>query len=141
MLGGVWGAGEKEKGRKYDRPSASVPGERGNWGRVWARGDGWTTSCPQAPHLPPSPAGSRVPSIENVLQDGSPEPCGRSQPGAPADVYLPGKGGTPEVLESRRAALLASEPGSFLVAGKAFLSAPACPGSHTTLSCGRALGG
>uniref|UniRef100_A0A8C2RJZ4 E3 ubiquitin-protein ligase n=1 Tax=Capra hircus TaxID=9925 RepID=A0A8C2RJZ4_CAPHI len=34
--------------------------------------------------------GSRVPSIENVLQDGSPEPCGRSQPGAPADVYLPG---------------------------------------------------
>ncbi|XP_070316883.1 E3 ubiquitin-protein ligase MGRN1 isoform X4 [Odocoileus virginianus] len=34
--------------------------------------------------------GSRVPSIENVLQDGSPEPCGHSQPGAPADVYLPG---------------------------------------------------
>ncbi|XP_025130500.1 E3 ubiquitin-protein ligase MGRN1 isoform X2 [Bubalus kerabau] len=34
--------------------------------------------------------GSRVPSIENVLQDGSPEPCGRSQPSAPADVYLPG---------------------------------------------------
>ncbi|KAB0349051.1 hypothetical protein FD754_013908 [Muntiacus muntjak] len=34
--------------------------------------------------------GSRLPSIENVLQDGSPEPCGRSQPGAPADVYLPG---------------------------------------------------
>uniref|UniRef100_A0A452DYN1 E3 ubiquitin-protein ligase n=1 Tax=Capra hircus TaxID=9925 RepID=A0A452DYN1_CAPHI len=39
-----------------------------------------------------SPAGSRVPSIENVLQDGSPEPCGRSQPGAPADVYLPALG-------------------------------------------------
>ncbi|KAJ1067615.1 hypothetical protein K5549_010733 [Capra hircus] len=36
--------------------------------------------------------GSRVPSIENVLQDGSPEPCGRSQPGAPADVYLPAPG-------------------------------------------------
>uniref|UniRef100_G1DG22 E3 ubiquitin-protein ligase n=1 Tax=Capra hircus TaxID=9925 RepID=G1DG22_CAPHI len=36
--------------------------------------------------------GSRVPSIENVLQDGSPEPCGRSQPGAPADVYLPALG-------------------------------------------------
>ncbi|XP_014688594.1 E3 ubiquitin-protein ligase MGRN1 isoform X2 [Equus asinus] len=34
--------------------------------------------------------GSRVPSIENVLQDGSPEPCGRGQPGPPADIYLPG---------------------------------------------------
>ncbi|XP_031303547.1 E3 ubiquitin-protein ligase MGRN1 isoform X1 [Camelus dromedarius] len=34
--------------------------------------------------------GSRVPSIENVLQDGSPEPCSRGQPGAPADIYLPG---------------------------------------------------
>ncbi|XP_019515865.1 PREDICTED: E3 ubiquitin-protein ligase MGRN1 isoform X2 [Hipposideros armiger] len=31
--------------------------------------------------------GSRVSSIENVLQDGSPEPCGRSHP---ADIYLPG---------------------------------------------------
>lgn len=82
-----------------------------------------------------------MPSIENVLQDGSPEPCGRSQPGAPADVYLPGKGATPEVLESRRAASLPSEPGSFLVAGKALLSAPACPRSHTALSYGRALGG
>ncbi|XP_066238787.1 E3 ubiquitin-protein ligase MGRN1 isoform X1 [Saccopteryx leptura] len=34
--------------------------------------------------------GSRVPSIENVLQDGSPEPCGCCQPGPPADIYLPG---------------------------------------------------
>lgn len=33
--------------------------------------------------------GSRVPSIENVLQDGSPEPCGCCQPGPPADIYLP----------------------------------------------------
>uniref|UniRef100_A0A452DYQ5 E3 ubiquitin-protein ligase n=1 Tax=Capra hircus TaxID=9925 RepID=A0A452DYQ5_CAPHI len=40
----------------------------------------------------PRVRGSRVPSIENVLQDGSPEPCGRSQPGAPADVYLPALG-------------------------------------------------
>nr|XP_008522994.1 PREDICTED: E3 ubiquitin-protein ligase MGRN1 [Equus przewalskii] len=36
--------------------------------------------------------GSRVPSIENVLQDGSPEPCGRGQPGPPADIYLPALG-------------------------------------------------
>lgn len=36
--------------------------------------------------------GSRVPSIENVLQDGSPEPCGRNHPGPPADIYLPGRG-------------------------------------------------
>ncbi|XP_073648470.1 E3 ubiquitin-protein ligase MGRN1 isoform X1 [Tursiops truncatus] len=34
--------------------------------------------------------GSRVPSIENVLQDGSPEPCSRGQPSAAADIYLPG---------------------------------------------------
>ncbi|XP_047694143.1 E3 ubiquitin-protein ligase MGRN1 isoform X2 [Prionailurus viverrinus] len=34
--------------------------------------------------------GSRVPSIENVLQDGSPEPCSRGQPRLPADIYLPG---------------------------------------------------
>ncbi|XP_004438162.1 PREDICTED: E3 ubiquitin-protein ligase MGRN1 isoform X2 [Ceratotherium simum simum] len=34
--------------------------------------------------------GSRVPSIENVLQDGSPQPCGRGQPRPPADIYLPG---------------------------------------------------
>ncbi|XP_012599105.1 E3 ubiquitin-protein ligase MGRN1 isoform X1 [Microcebus murinus] len=34
--------------------------------------------------------GSRVPSIENVLQDSSPEHCGCSQPGPPADIYLPG---------------------------------------------------
>lgn len=33
--------------------------------------------------------GSRVPSIENVLQDGSPEPCGCCQPGPPTDIYLP----------------------------------------------------
>ncbi|TEA31894.1 hypothetical protein DBR06_SOUSAS8310135, partial [Sousa chinensis] len=36
--------------------------------------------------------GSRVPSIENVLQDGSPEPCSRGQPSAAADIYLPGNG-------------------------------------------------
>lgn len=36
--------------------------------------------------------GSRVPSIENVLQDGSPEPCGCNHPGPPADIYLPGRG-------------------------------------------------
>ncbi|XP_072607499.1 E3 ubiquitin-protein ligase MGRN1 isoform X1 [Vulpes vulpes] len=34
--------------------------------------------------------GSRVPSIENVLQDGSPEPCSHGQPRLPADIYLPG---------------------------------------------------
>ncbi|EPQ11891.1 E3 ubiquitin-protein ligase MGRN1 [Myotis brandtii] len=33
--------------------------------------------------------GSRVPSIENVFQDGSPEPCGCCQPGPPTDIYLP----------------------------------------------------
>ncbi|XP_060028428.1 E3 ubiquitin-protein ligase MGRN1 isoform X2 [Erinaceus europaeus] len=33
---------------------------------------------------------SRVPSIENVLQDGSPEHCSLSQPGLPTDIYLPG---------------------------------------------------
>lgn len=42
-----------------------------------------------------------MPSIENVLQDGSPEPCGRSQPGAPADIYLPGKGAVPEARRGR----------------------------------------
>lgn len=31
-----------------------------------------------------------MPSIENVLQDGSPEPRGRGQSSAPADIYLPG---------------------------------------------------
>uniref|UniRef100_A0A8D1Y1N9 E3 ubiquitin-protein ligase n=1 Tax=Sus scrofa TaxID=9823 RepID=A0A8D1Y1N9_PIG len=36
--------------------------------------------------------GSRVPSIENVLQDGSPEPRGRGQSSAPADIYLPALG-------------------------------------------------
>uniref|UniRef100_A0A8C9DV25 E3 ubiquitin-protein ligase n=1 Tax=Prolemur simus TaxID=1328070 RepID=A0A8C9DV25_PROSS len=34
--------------------------------------------------------GSRVPSIENVLQDSSPEHCSHGQPGPPADIYLPG---------------------------------------------------
>lgn len=34
--------------------------------------------------------GSRVPSFENVLQDGSPEACSHGQPRLPADVYLPG---------------------------------------------------
>uniref|UniRef100_A0A8D2DGB1 E3 ubiquitin-protein ligase n=1 Tax=Sciurus vulgaris TaxID=55149 RepID=A0A8D2DGB1_SCIVU len=34
--------------------------------------------------------GSRVPSIEDVLQDSSPEHQGCSQPGPPADIYLPG---------------------------------------------------
>uniref|UniRef100_A0AC11B6S1 Mahogunin ring finger 1 n=1 Tax=Ovis aries TaxID=9940 RepID=A0AC11B6S1_SHEEP len=51
-----------------------------------------TSSLKQGPPPALSPAGSRVPSIENVLQDGSPEPCGRSQPSAPADVYLPALG-------------------------------------------------
>uniref|UniRef100_A0A8C9ALC5 E3 ubiquitin-protein ligase n=1 Tax=Prolemur simus TaxID=1328070 RepID=A0A8C9ALC5_PROSS len=32
--------------------------------------------------------GSRVPSIENVLQDSSPEHCSHGQPGPPADIYL-----------------------------------------------------
>ena len=106
-----------------------LPGSRENGGVGVRSGLGGVAGPPPACRPPPalSPAGSRVPSIENVLQDGSPEPCGRSQPGAPADVYLPGKGATPEVLESRRAASLPSEPGSFLVAGKALLSAPACP--------------
>ena len=31
-----------------------------------------------------------MPSIENVLQDGSPEPCSHGQPRLPADIYLPG---------------------------------------------------
>ncbi|KAJ8786609.1 hypothetical protein J1605_006098 [Eschrichtius robustus] len=42
--------------------------------------------------------GSRVPSIENVLQDGSPEPCSRGQPSAAADIYLPGNGTRPVAL-------------------------------------------
>lgn len=36
--------------------------------------------------------GSRVPSFENVLQDGSPEACSHGQPRLPADVYLPALG-------------------------------------------------
>ncbi|XP_054445510.1 E3 ubiquitin-protein ligase MGRN1 isoform X1 [Pteronotus mesoamericanus] len=36
--------------------------------------------------------GSRVPSIENVLQDGSLDPCGCCQPGPPTDIYLPARG-------------------------------------------------
>ncbi|XP_025714796.1 E3 ubiquitin-protein ligase MGRN1 isoform X2 [Callorhinus ursinus] len=39
--------------------------------------------------------GSQVPSIENVLQDGSPEPCSHGQPRLPADIYLPGFQGAP----------------------------------------------
>uniref|UniRef100_A0A8C9AMM7 E3 ubiquitin-protein ligase n=1 Tax=Prolemur simus TaxID=1328070 RepID=A0A8C9AMM7_PROSS len=38
--------------------------------------------------------GSRVPSIENVLQDSSPEHCSHGQPGPPADIYLPGRWST-----------------------------------------------
>ncbi|XP_021040055.1 E3 ubiquitin-protein ligase MGRN1 isoform X2 [Mus caroli] len=34
--------------------------------------------------------GSRVPSIDDVLQDGSPQHHGCSQPVPPADIYLPG---------------------------------------------------
>lgn len=41
--------------------------------------------------LPCAAAGSRVPSIEDVLQDSSPEHHSCSQPGPPADIYLPGK--------------------------------------------------
>ncbi|XP_045676850.1 E3 ubiquitin-protein ligase MGRN1 isoform X2 [Phyllostomus hastatus] len=36
--------------------------------------------------------GSCVPSIENVLQDGSLDPCGCCQPGPPTDIYLPARG-------------------------------------------------
>ncbi|XP_040829344.1 E3 ubiquitin-protein ligase MGRN1 isoform X1 [Ochotona curzoniae] len=38
----------------------------------------------------PLKQGSRVPSIEDVLQDGSPEHHGFGQPAPPADIYLPG---------------------------------------------------
>lgn len=37
-------------------------------------------------------AGSRVPSIDDVLQDGSPQHRGCSPPVPPADIYLPGNG-------------------------------------------------
>ncbi|XP_037363567.1 E3 ubiquitin-protein ligase MGRN1 isoform X2 [Talpa occidentalis] len=47
--------------------------------------------------------GSRAPSIENVLQDGSPERCGHSQPGPPADIYLPGWSTSMETPRSLRA--------------------------------------
>uniref|UniRef100_A0A5F9CU89 E3 ubiquitin-protein ligase n=1 Tax=Oryctolagus cuniculus TaxID=9986 RepID=A0A5F9CU89_RABIT len=40
----------------------------------------------------PLKQGSRVPSIEDVLQDGSPEHHGLGQPGPPADIYLPALG-------------------------------------------------
>ncbi|XP_008567324.1 PREDICTED: E3 ubiquitin-protein ligase MGRN1 isoform X1 [Galeopterus variegatus] len=40
--------------------------------------------------LPSLKQGSRAPSIENVLQDSSPEHCSHGQPGPPADIYLPG---------------------------------------------------
>ena len=53
---------------------------------------------PAGPQPAPSSAGSRVPSIENVLQDGSPEPCSRGQPSAAADIYLPGNGTRPVAL-------------------------------------------
>ncbi|XP_040315042.1 E3 ubiquitin-protein ligase MGRN1 isoform X2 [Herpailurus yagouaroundi] len=46
--------------------------------------------------------GSRVPSIENVLQDGSPEPCSRGQPRLPADIYLPGWSTSMEMPRSLR---------------------------------------
>ncbi|XP_049493407.1 E3 ubiquitin-protein ligase MGRN1 isoform X2 [Panthera uncia] len=46
--------------------------------------------------------GSRVPSIENVLQDGSPEPCSRGQPRLPADIYLPGWSTSVEMPHSLR---------------------------------------
>uniref|UniRef100_A0ABI7WGE1 E3 ubiquitin-protein ligase n=1 Tax=Felis catus TaxID=9685 RepID=A0ABI7WGE1_FELCA len=46
--------------------------------------------------------GSRVPSIENVLQDGSPEPCSRGQPRLPADIYLPGWSTSVEMPRSLR---------------------------------------
>ncbi|XP_004403280.1 PREDICTED: E3 ubiquitin-protein ligase MGRN1 isoform X2 [Odobenus rosmarus divergens] len=46
--------------------------------------------------------GSRVPSIENVLQDGSPEPCSHGQPRLPADIYLPGWSTSMETPHSLR---------------------------------------
>ncbi|XP_060504339.1 E3 ubiquitin-protein ligase MGRN1 isoform X2 [Panthera onca] len=46
--------------------------------------------------------GSRVPSMENVLQDGSPEPCSRGQPRLPADIYLPGWSTSVEMPRSLR---------------------------------------
>lgn len=50
-------------------------------------------ALPVQPHLSPLPAaGSRVPSIDDVLQDGSPQHHGCSQPVPPADIYLPGNG-------------------------------------------------
>nr|XP_023472155.1 E3 ubiquitin-protein ligase MGRN1 isoform X2 [Equus caballus] len=62
------------------------------------------------PLLPASPSGigSRVPSIENVLQDGSPEPCGRGQPGPPADIYLPGCAGLSGRFANRASSLSSS---------------------------------
>ncbi|XP_057343699.1 E3 ubiquitin-protein ligase MGRN1 isoform X1 [Manis pentadactyla] len=45
--------------------------------------------------------GSRASSIENVLQDGSPEPC-RGPPGLPADIYLPGWSTSVETPRSLR---------------------------------------
>ncbi|XP_025714798.1 E3 ubiquitin-protein ligase MGRN1 isoform X3 [Callorhinus ursinus] len=46
--------------------------------------------------------GSQVPSIENVLQDGSPEPCSHGQPRLPADIYLPGWSTSMETPHSLR---------------------------------------
>lgn len=48
-------------------------------------------SLPECPNFTPLPAaGSRVPSVDDVLQDGSPQHRGCSQPVPPADIYLPG---------------------------------------------------
>lgn len=50
-------------------------------------------ALPVRPDLSPLPAAaSRVPSIDDVLQDGSPQHRGCSQPVPPADIYLPGNG-------------------------------------------------
>lgn len=61
------------------------------------KGSEWTDlkdlSLPVSPNLAPLPAaGSRVPSVDDVLQDGSPQHHGCSQPVPPADIYLPGNG-------------------------------------------------
>lgn len=53
-------------------------------------------SLPVCPDFTPlHAAGSRVPSIDDVLQDGSPQHHGCSQPVPPADIYLPGNSTKP----------------------------------------------
>lgn len=65
-------------------PAIVVPGVYG------VRVDHKDMSLPVCPNLALPAAGSRVPSIDDVLQDGSPQHHGCSQPVPPADIYLPG---------------------------------------------------